>query len=668
VSFRKKMSVNGNRILLMVLLVLLCSLRSLSALEVGQLSQEPILLAPHLEFIADPGHRLTLEELLKQETAAGFQTNPGANEALDFGYTDSTYWLRLELTNTSDQAREYQLEIASSSLTSVVFYLPTTADGYTIVKTGSVEPFSSRAYPNRFFAFPISFAPNTTLTFYFQIQSTNAVLIPATLWDRESFQSHERMDYMIQALYFGMALAMILFNLLLYIVLRDFGYLLYVAFIACATLTVAMTNGLTKEFFWPGAAQWTDSSTYIGFSLSLATLFIFLRNMLDTASKNPKIDPLLKLFVGILFALPVGYLFFLPALASFSAVFNPIMALVILGVGVFCAFQRNRSAYFFVGAFSVLIFGGLVTTLRDWTLLPTNLVTNFGLQFGLSAQMILLAIALADRFNTLRREVRKNLERSNRELEQKVKERTLELKEVIATKDRFFSIMAHDLRGPLSGMNSLSTLLKERLDDKQSVNIHEYLQLFINSSGKVHSLLENLLEWAKTQTGTVPFHPQTEDLPQVIQESLSLVENLAIAKGITVKMELGGPLEVFADRNMLSCIVRNLLTNAIKFTSQGGNIRVTACATATGLEISVQDDGIGIPEAHMPTLFRIDSRHSTLGTNKETGTGLGLILCKEFVEKHGGTIQVESQVGQGSRFFFTLPTTPRPVSSDSFGG
>lgn len=229
------------------------------------------------------------------------------------------------------------------------------------------------------------------------------------------------------------------------------------------------------------------------------------------------------------------------------------------------------------------------------------------------------------------------------------------LREINAQKDKFFSIIAHDLRSPFTAIVGFSELLARRVEKQDYEGIDEYVQLILKSSKKTLDLLMNLLEWARSQTGKIVFNPEYLELRQILDETLFVMDNIARRKAIGINLHLPANVPVFADRQMLSTIIRNLISNAIKFTPEGGSITVKALRTDHNTFLSIVDTGIGIPPQRIDQLFRIDSNTSTPGTSEEEGTGLGLILCKEFIDKHGGTIQVESQPGIGSKFTVSLP-------------
>lgn len=230
-----------------------------------------------------------------------------------------------------------------------------------------------------------------------------------------------------------------------------------------------------------------------------------------------------------------------------------------------------------------------------------------------------------------------------------------QLLQLNADKDLFISILAHDLRSPFTALLGLSDILIENFRVYDIDEIENLLKQIKNSAQDTFALLEDLLKWTSTQTGKIPFKPQNLSFTDVCKNILITLNSNAIAKNITIKSFATDHISVFADIDMLKTVLRNLVSNAIKFTNNGGAISIHAVENSGIALISVSDNGIGIKPDKLTKLFDISKRQTTTGTAEETGTGLGLILCKEFVEKNGGKIWVESAYGKGSEFKFTLP-------------
>ena len=236
----------------------------------------------------------------------------------------------------------------------------------------------------------------------------------------------------------------------------------------------------------------------------------------------------------------------------------------------------------------------------------------------------------------------------------KIHHQNIELRELNATKDKFFSIIAHDLRGPMASLMQFTELMAYQAFTTNE--LQEMTASLYKSSRNTFNLLENLLEWSRMERGFYDFKPESMCLQEVVSECLDIVAGQAQGKNIELVSEIIDDPNVIADKNMLQSVIRNLLSNAIKFTRLGGRVTISARKDENNqLLVSVKDNGIGMTEDLRKNLFRIDARTKRPGTQGEQSTGLGLLLCKEFVEKHGGKIAVESEMEIGSVFNFTVP-------------
>lgn len=232
-----------------------------------------------------------------------------------------------------------------------------------------------------------------------------------------------------------------------------------------------------------------------------------------------------------------------------------------------------------------------------------------------------------------------------------------QLTEINKTKDKLFSIISHDLRSPVGNVKSILEILarQEQFDSTS----HHFIELASRASFLAFNLVENLLSWARTQMGKMVFKPQNIHIGLLIAENIELFSVIAKSKGLNINNLLNRKIYVYADDNMISTVIRNLLSNSIKFTNEGGTIDLDAEVieeeNSKNVRICIADNGIGISEENIPKLFSDNEYMSTYGTENEKGAGIGLGLCKEFTEKNGGKIWVESELGEGSSFYFTLP-------------
>jgi len=222
-------------------------------------------------------------------------------------------------------------------------------------------------------------------------------------------------------------------------------------------------------------------------------------------------------------------------------------------------------------------------------------------------------------------------------------------------KDKFFSIIAHDLRGPFNTLLNLSEILFSEIDSLSKEEIKNFNEELHNSLTRQFELLNNLLDWSKMQDGRFKLNPRNVILYKEINKVMEPLELSASKKNIKLINNVEGGISVFADVNMIRLVLRNLISNGIKFTTRDGFVAVTAKKTRLYAQVIISDNGIGIAENDVEKLFGIENNYSTKGTENEIGTGLGLTLCKEIIEKHNGKIWVESEKNEGSNFIFTLP-------------
>ncbi len=239
--------------------------------------------------------------------------------------------------------------------------------------------------------------------------------------------------------------------------------------------------------------------------------------------------------------------------------------------------------------------------------------------------------------------------------EEEIKAKNEELQKLNSAKDKFFSIIAHDLRSPFNGFLGLTQMMAEDLPTMTLEEIQSIAVSMRSSATTLYRLLENLLQWSTMQQNRISFNPVLIKLNSIICDSIALVIQSANNKGIEIMCLIEGEIEVFADLNMLQTVLRNLVSNSIKFTPKGGKIDISALIKEDGLvEIAIRDSGIGMNKETLNGLFKLDVNTSRKGTDGESSTGLGLIICKDFIEKNGGEIWAESQEGKGSTFYFTL--------------
>lgn len=605
-------------------------------LDASQIDNEPISLTEYFAVLEDPGLTLTLADVQKPDLASRFKAGQTPADALNYGYTDSAYWLRLSLSNTGDHPVERMLEIAYWGLANIQFYQPDTNGAYRSVTTGAVMPFATRPYLNHYFVFPINLSAHSSQMVYLRIQST-PIAIPARLWTPQAFHVYERDYYVGQAWYFGMAMAIALFNLLLYFALREVIYLQYVGFVSCMAFALAAQNGLIKEFLPFDSYTWSNMSVNVGYSLTFVTALLLTRSMLNTREFLPRLDRLLKILAGILLLSMIAFAVSYETFGKSFALLYIASTALILGTGVFCAIKRQRSAYFFVAAFTLTSLGAMLFILRGLGLLPNNALTFNGLQIGSALEMLLLAFALADRFNMIRRKATEDVEQANVNLEQRLQAREAELTEshkllreiehrqtLSQERQRLMQDM-HDGLGS-SLISALRVVEHGRMDEAEVAQVLQGciddLQLAIDSMEPVEADLLLLLATLRYRLG-----PRLE------------------STGIALRWEVTDVpgLDWLDPKNALHIlrILQEAFTNIIKHT------RATDICVATGVDndyvvISITDNGQGF---------------SVEGALKSGGKGLSNQMRR--AEAIGAEVKFDSS-DAGTCFTLRLPIKWQP--------
>ena len=608
------------------------------SLDAASVAERSVALAPYFSVLVDATHKLTLDDVLQPAVQARFAEPGSTTRPLNFGFSRSAFWLRLVLRNDSSVPVDRLIEINFPLLSHVDFHQPLASGGYASVATGAALPFSTRAYPNRFFVFPVALPANARHVVYVRVASENAILIPAELWEPRAFRAHDRDEYLIQSAYFGLAAALILYNLLLFFTLRDTVYVLYAVFGTTMALTIAAANGFAMEFIWPQASFWSNISFSVLYSLAMAAQIQFIRRTLDLRTIAPRIDAGLNLLMVAMLLFPVGFIASLGTFAGPVSIVWAISGFGLLGVLLYCALVlQQRLAVLFLIAFSMLLLGGLMIELKTLSVIPQNSFTRQGFQLGSALEMLLLAFTLAYRFNLIRREATAVVERSNADLARHLRAKEAELtathlklresdrlQTLSQERQRFMQDM-HDGVG-----SSLTTALRvvERghLDEAAVAQVLKSciddLKLAIDSMEPVDADLLLLLATLRFRAGQ-----RLQDSGIQLQWDVQPVAALAW-------------LEPKAALHILR-ILQEALANIVKH-ADASVITVATRMQGDQVAVSVRDDGRGFRAPSEPT----------------ESTGKGLANQRRRARDIGATVHVESS-SAGTCLTLLLPVERR---------
>ncbi|WP_374499075.1 7TM diverse intracellular signaling domain-containing protein [Zoogloea sp.] len=399
-------------------------------------------LRPYLEVLEDPSGSLTLDQVQQPETARRFAPVKGSSD-LNFGYSASTYWLRLDVSAEADAARSWLIELAYPSLDSVDFFA---VEGGVAahLRAGDLMPHGARPFPHRNLVFPLSVEPGGGKTVYLRVSSGGSLTLPLTVWEPRALHENDQKVYGVLALYFGMLLALGMYNLLLYSALRERIYLVYVACVVSMGVAQLSMLGLGNQFLWPQFPAWGNVALPLGFCLTGFFGAVFTRQFLQTAQTAPGLDRLIRILqIGFIVAglIPVVHAYRPGGVAT--ALVGTAFSCVAVVAGILALRRGQPGARIFLVAWTLLLLGVAMLSLRTLNWLPTNPITSYGMQIGSALEMLLFSFALASRIHVLRRDkeraqtealkaerlARETLEASERALEERIVLRTAELAE-----------------------------------------------------------------------------------------------------------------------------------------------------------------------------------------------------------------------------------------------
>jgi diguanylate cyclase (GGDEF)-like protein len=411
----------------------------------------PYALSPMLDFLEDPGHRLSIGDVAAPAMSGRFQRAAALGAEINFGYSRSAYWLRLQLRVPPGAARQWLLEVAYSSLDRLEVYTPRAGGGFNVQAAGDLQPFVERPFPHRNLVFPLTLTGEADQAIYMKVVSAGNLTIPATLWQPAALHHHDQLSYSLLSIYYGLLLALLLYNLLLFFAVRDRAFLAYVAFVAAMAVAQASWNGLGNQFLWPQWPAWGNIALPSGMAAAAFFGTLFARTFLDTHRHFPRLDQVLVAQMAV-FAIAA----FLPVVVSYHvgaiavSVAGLVGAAVLTASGIYCVAKRQPGARYFLLAWTVLLLGVAVLALRNLGWLPTNVLTFYSMQIGSAAEMLLLSIALADRIQAIRLDKERAIKellaarqetvgallRSEQALESRVAARTRELEQANARLDQ----------------------------------------------------------------------------------------------------------------------------------------------------------------------------------------------------------------------------------------
>ncbi|MEO9477565.1 MAG: sensor histidine kinase [Cyclobacteriaceae bacterium] len=514
-------------------------------------------------------------------------------------------------------------------------------------------------------------------------------------YSSHEWREQERRRLLAHGLFFGIVIVMALYNLMIYFAVKDQSYLWYVLSIFGFGMYMAFYYGFTYEHLWPSRPHWNAYFFALIIPLTNVSRILFTRTYLHTNQYVPHFHNfftgLLLLYVAPLVMWLISWLEIGHLLVETNYVIGTLGAITMTSIIVtsIVVYRKGyKPALWFLVAFALFNIGGVLFILRELSYLPDNFITRYIVQIGAVAQVVLFSLGLSNRLNRTRKmlanekiekeklarekeiEKKRLIEMQRNDLEVQVKARTRELEDTLhqlklseselrelnQVKSKLFSIISHELKSPLTTVDSYLNLFINHYNKLSKEELSELSDKTRSSLQNLTLLMDNLLLWSRLQQDSLTFLPTKIDFRKALDKSVKLFSLLIEEKKIklSVDPEIDEAI-LYGDKDMVEFIVRNLLHNSIKFTPKNGQINISAMSTGTLSHISIEDTGIGMPVKMIDQIMNHGKSLTRNGTAQEKGSGIGLLMCKDFIEKNGGTLTIDGS--KGTKVTFTIPVS-----------
>jgi two-component system, sensor histidine kinase LadS len=640
-------------------MMLLASIFSVQAQPLQLTAEGRFDLRDHLFHLRDTSDRMSINDVV--DHSKDFQKT----DIINFGFDEATHWFFFEAINTGDDA-EWFLEIPFAPLDEVDLFYERNGKWQRKI-AGDSYPVSIRELRYQNPLFRIRLAANEPGKFYLRIRSSSSVQVAVSVWSPYHFFQDAYDRQIFNGLFYGALAVMMLYQLFLFMSTRDRVSLYYVFTLLAMTHVVAYFQGYSFLYLYPDSPGFNEPMGILIGPVFLVCSTALTRSFLNLRSMNRYIDTLLVVNTGVDVLLGIAMLFFDGEFSNryhhFAVLLHSLLA---LSAAAYSIHRNYKPALFYLLSWLTLLVAAFIFSLSNLGVFSHNITNSTWLIVGCIVQILFVSFAIGSRWLIMTRENQqaRELELRRRQLEKEkleaqvqvrtneIQRKNEELEELGRVKDKLFSVVSHDIKGPLTSLQLALALFKNNTIGQHE--FHELADVLETRFRQTTEFIENLLQWASIQLKGSVYSPVKVEVQKVAGTTLGLLEDDVKQKDVSVSLEIQPGAIAFADINMLRSVFRNLLVNAIKFSRKGGLIVLGGWVEGDNVIVKVSDNGIGIPDANKAKMFSLDSI-TTLGTQKEKGTGLGLLICRELIEKNKGRIWFESQEGEGTTFFFTLP-------------
>ncbi len=629
----------SRRLATLILLITVAAPAAAATVVLGPTDSERNIGA-QVEFYRDSSQHETIDTV----QSLPFQGHGSQN--LSFGFTNDAIWVRFSVRADYDAEREWFLEIDHPLHDRVELY-SATPSGWQRKLSGDMVAEGDKPLNMRSIVFPLPLQPQQGATYYLRIVSGNSIVVPVVLIEKSRYLSRSANIELAFGLFYGSLLIMVLFNLALYVSLRDSSYLLYSAAVLSTTLFQATLSGHAMHYLWPHNADLSNPVSLYALIATIAMGLWFSMRFLDSRLHLPFWHwAMVSLAVLSLLLAPLDWIKGYTSAIGAGAMLSVVSASVGLIAGIASIRTGVPSARLYVLARSGFCIGSVLTAGRQLGAFPDMFLTEHGMRIGSLLETVLLAFALSDRYNALRAEK-----------EAAQKQVADELLRLDSLKDEILANTSHELRTPLQGIIGLSESMLDGAAGDMSAAAQNNLSMMVASGQRLARLVDDILDFSRLKTKDLHLDPKPVDLRVAVDVVVTLMQPLLRDRPVRLINDLPPGLPaVLADEARLQQILNNLIGNAVKFTDEG-EVRISAGRENGDVRIDVTDTGIGIPPEAQGRIFEAFEQGEGDAARLRGGTGLGLSVTRSLVELLGGRIFVRSEVGRGSTFSFTMPTS-----------
>ena len=617
-----------------------------------------------IEYLVDSNREWTIDRVISSHFDNRFK--PSQQQTLNLGYSDAAVWVRFTVHNQSGQHLSLLLEHSHPFMNKIDLYKISSGSIVWHKRSGIQYPPEDREIHNPSHVFRIALSGGETASFYMRIVNTGRMIVPLTLWQPDTFYKDARIKQTILGVFYGIVVSLLIYNMFICITLRDRSYYFYILYLFFLLIYQLNADGFGFLYLWSDSDFMIRYSAIIGWNLSLFFYLFFTRSFISIKANFPRFDKGL-VFFSLVFPVNILIAFYSGVLTSCRIISRLQMLLIVALIAISIAsivFKKSRPAVFYFFAMICLVSGIVVASLPTVSGTSVTFLSRYGLHIGTVLELMLLAIGLGDRINSIRKQFFDAQQTIVETQQESLANKQLaidSMQRADKIKNDFLSNTSHELRTPLNGIIGIAGALIGGATGPLSEQTRKHLLLIMSSGKRLSHLINDILDYSRLKRSEIILQTKPVDLYQLAEVVLTHMKPMADKKGISLFNRIQKSHSfVIADEDRLQQILFNLVGNAVQYT-RNGSITVSSSIESDQIWIDVTDTGIGIEDKYIETIFESFEQVDSSSEREQQGTGLGLSITKKLIELHGGSIAVESAVGVGTSFRFNLPASTAPV-------